>query len=104
MGATVIVSSLPGKSRRGRAGQLAAVTDVVVVNEAEAAHWDLQTPHRVVTRGARGRAIGASTATSTCRHRRWSRSTPPGAGDVFRRVLAAHWATGPTGAAAARGG
>src|ERR1700754_4991319 len=49
--ATVIVNASPSGADRGQLAELAKLTDVVVVNEAEAAHWVWPVPHRVITRG-----------------------------------------------------
>ena len=53
-GATVIVNASPSGGDPGQLAELAEATDVVVVNEAEAAQWVWPVPHRVITRGARG--------------------------------------------------
>src|SRR5271167_1770457 len=50
-GATVIVNASPSGADPA---ELAELTDVLVVNETEAAHWVWPVPHRVITRGARG--------------------------------------------------
>lgn len=73
---------------------LSQVADVVVVNEAEAAHWHWPIPHLVITRGSRGASyVGAD--------ERFDVPAPvvaavdsTGAGDVFAGVLAAHWPAG----------
>src|SRR5271156_4214733 len=53
-GATVIVNASPSGADPGQLAELAELTDVVVVNEAEAAHWVWPVAHRVITRGAQG--------------------------------------------------
>ena len=101
VGATVIVNASRQSPDAAGLAELAAVTDVVVVNEAEAAHWGHKTPHRVVTRGARGACYRGADGdfdvpapeVGADRHHRRRRRSPC--------VLAAHWAgEGPTGAAA----
>jgi ribokinase len=93
-GATVIVNASPSGADPGQLAELAELTDVVVVNEAEAAHWVWPVAHRVITRGARGATYTDNGHELTV--------TPPavdpvdtsGAGDVFAGVLAAGWADG----------
>ncbi|MGB6516081.1 MAG: PfkB family carbohydrate kinase, partial [Mycobacterium sp.] len=53
-GVTVILNASPSGGDEAELARLAEVTDVLVVNETEAAHWVWPVPHRVVTRGARG--------------------------------------------------
>jgi ribokinase len=93
-GATIIVNASPSGGDLGELAKLAEVTDVLVVNEAEAAHWVWPVPHRVITRGARG-------ATYTGDGEEFTVAAPgvevidtSGAGDVFAGVLAAGWASG----------
>ncbi len=93
-GATVIVNASPSGGDPAELAELAELTDVVVVNEAEAAHWVWPVPHRVITRGAHGASYAG--------HGQEFSATPPavevidtsGAGDVFVGVLAAGWANG----------
>jgi ribokinase len=93
-GATVIVNASPSGADAAELADLAELTDVVVVNETEAAHWVWPVPHRVITRGARGATYAGDSEEFTV--------TPPavdvvdtsGAGDVFAGVLAAGWANG----------
>jgi ribokinase len=93
-GATVIVNASPSGGDPDELAELAKLTDVVVVNETEAAHWIWPVRHRVITRGAHGASHTADGQEFT--------ATPPavevvdtsGAGDVFAGVLAAGWADG----------
>ncbi|WP_156628801.1 PfkB family carbohydrate kinase [Mycobacterium sp. 1274756.6] len=91
-GATVIVNASPV-----RAGleELAALTDVVVVNEAEAAHWRWPVPHRVLTLGADGARYDGSAGRFAVPALPVSPVDTAGAGDVFAGVLAAGWSAGP---------
>ena len=92
-GATVIVNASPPNASAAMA-ELAALTDVVVVNETEAAQWRWPAGHLVITRGARGASYVAN-------GRSIDVAAPPvepvdttGAGDVFAGVLAAGWPSG----------
>lgn len=93
-GATVIVNASPTGADPAQLAQLAAVTDVVVVNETETDDWTWPVEYRVLTRGARG---------ATCRGTAGAIEVPAppveavdtsGAGDVFAGVLAASWPAG----------
>jgi ribokinase len=90
-GAIVIVNASPAG---GDLAELAAVTDVVVVNEAESADWVWPVEHRVITRGAQGaRYIGAGGGLEVPAPAVRAVDTS-GAGDVFAGVLAASWTAG----------
>ena len=74
---------------------MAALADVVVVNESEAGAWRWAVPHLVITQGARG-------ATYIADSHEVDVAAPPvepvdttGAGDVFAGVLAAGWPGDP---------
>ena len=72
--------------------ELAELTDVVVVNEAEAAHWVWPVAHRVITRGARGASYIGDGQELTITAPAVEAVDTSGAGDVFAGVLAAGWA------------
>jgi ribokinase len=93
-GATVIVNASPSGGDSGELAELAGLTDVVVVNEAEAAHWVWPVPHRVVTRGARGASYVGGGDEMTVAAPTVEVVDTSGAGDVFAGVLAAGWTTG----------
>lgn len=89
-GAVVMLNASPPADELG---ELAKLTDVLIVNEAEAQHWHWPVPHRVITRGAAG-------ATYASAHAQFAVPAPAvevidtaGAGDVFAGVLAAEWTT-----------
>ena len=93
-GATVIVNASPSGADPAELAKLAELTDVVVVNEAEAAHWVWPVPHRVVTRGAHGATYTADGQEFTAESPAVEVVDTSGAGDVFAGVLAASWAGG----------
>jgi ribokinase len=95
-GVTVILNASPSGGDSDELAQLAEVTDVLIVNETEAAHWDWPVAHRVTTLGARGASYSGGGGTQ------FSVPAPAvdpldtsGAGDVFAGVLSASWADGP---------
>jgi ribokinase len=93
-GATVIVNASPSGGDPGELAELAKATDVVVVNEAEAAHWVWPVPHRVITRGDRGATYAGGGEEFTVTAPVVEVVDTSGAGDVFAGVLAAGWANG----------
>jgi ribokinase len=90
-GATVIVNASPSG---GDLGELAKVTDVLVVNEAEAEHWVWPVPHRVITRGAHGATYTGGGEKFTVAAPSVEAVDTSGAGDVFAGVVAAGWTAG----------
>jgi ribokinase len=92
-GATVVLNASPSSGDEAGLARLAEVTDVLVVNETEAAHWVWPVPHRVVTRGARGATYTGGGAEFTVAAPTVEALDTSGAGDVFAGVLAAGWAT-----------
>lgn len=93
VGATVIVNASPGSSDP-LLEELAAVTDVVVVNESEASQWHWPTKHLVITRGALGASYHGTDEQFEVPAPAVEAVDTTGAGDVFAGVLAAGWATG----------
>lgn len=93
VGATVIVNASP-VSRDFALADLAALTDVVVVNEVEEAHWHWATSHFVATRGARGASYRGDDGRFDVTAPEVEPVDTTGAGDVFAGVLAADWPRG----------
>ncbi|MCX2931043.1 ribokinase [Mycobacterium sp. CVI_P3] len=93
VGAIVIVNASPVSADPGLS-ELATVTDVVIVNESEEPHWTWPTPHRVVTRGARGATYRGPAGELQMSSPDVEAIDTTGAGDVFAGVLAADWMTG----------
>ena len=67
------------------------MTDVLVVNETEAAQWVWPVPHQVTTLGARGASYAGDGAEFTVAAPAVDPVDTSGAGDVFAGVLAASW-------------
>jgi ribokinase len=89
--AAVVVNASPASDDSAALADLASVTDVVVVNESEAARWRWPVPHLVVTRGARGaRYLGEGREIEVAAPAVEAVDST-GAGDVFAGVLAAAW-------------
>jgi ribokinase len=93
VGATVIVNASPVSADPGLS-DLADVTDVVIVNEAEEPHWAWPTTHFVVTRGARGATYRGPDGDVDVPSPAVEAIDTTGAGDVFAGVLASDWAAG----------
>lgn len=93
VGATVVVNASPVSGDPALA-DLAAFTDVVVVNDTEEQHWTWPTPHVVVTRGARGASYRGPGGSFDVPTPEVEAVDTTGAGDVFAGVLAADWAAG----------
>lgn len=93
IGATVIVNASP-VSEDPALADLAALTDVVVVNDIEEQHWTWPTTHVVVTRGARGASYRGTDGSFDVPTPEVEAVDTTGAGDVFAGVLAADWSAG----------
>jgi ribokinase len=89
---TVILNASPSGGDRTGLAQLAELTDVLVVNETEAAQWFWPVPHKVTTLGARGASYTGAGADFTVSAPKVKALDTSGAGDVFAGVLAANWA------------
>jgi len=92
-GVTVVLNASPSGGDEAELAGLAEVTDVLIVNETEAAHWVWPVPHRVVTCGARGATYTGGGAEFTVAAPTVEALDTSGAGDVFAGVLAAGWPT-----------
>jgi ribokinase len=93
-GVTVIVNASPSGGDPAELAELAEATDVVVVNETEAAQWVWPVPHRVITRGPHGASYVGNGHELTVAPPAVEVVDTSGAGDVFAGVLAAGWAGG----------
>jgi ribokinase len=93
-GVTVMVNASPSGGDPAELAALAQETDVVVVNETEAAHWVWPVEHRVITRGAKGASYTGNGAELTVESPSVDVVDTSGAGDVFAGALAAGWADG----------
>ena len=91
-GVTVILNASPAAGDRAELAQLAELTDVLVVNETEAAQWVWPVPSMVTTLGARGASYTGDGADFTVSAPEVAALDTSGAGDVFAGVLAANWA------------
>ncbi|MDF2822758.1 MAG: rbsK 1 [Mycobacterium sp.] len=92
-GAVVIVNASPAGGEPDRLAELAAVTDVVIVNDTEHRQWQWPVPHLVITRGARGALYVADGREFEVPAPAVEAVDTTGAGDVFAGVLAAGWST-----------
>jgi ribokinase len=94
-GATVLLNASPAGADPAALAQLADVTDVVIVNEAEAAQWNWQVPQLVTTLGSRGASHRSADGETHVPAPEVEPVDTTGAGDVFAGVLAAGWSTDP---------
>lgn len=91
-GVTVMLNASPAGGDAAELARLAELTDVLVVNESEAAQWLWNVPHKVTTLGARGAGYTGEDAEFTAAAPEVAALDTSGAGDVFAGVLAANWA------------
>ncbi|MGV0835161.1 ribokinase [Mycolicibacterium thermoresistibile] len=94
-GAVVVVNASPAGAPPEELRVLAGLTDVVVVNETEAAQWHWAVPHLVTTRGAAGASYRGGADHFDVPAPTVDAVDSTGAGDVFAGVLAATWTAGP---------
>jgi len=94
-GAVVIVNASPAGQNHGALAELAAVADVVIANEVEAAEWEWRPTHLVVTRGAHGARYAGADGEFDVAAPAVQAVDTAGAGDVFAGVLAAYWPSDP---------
>ena len=94
-GAKVVLNASPAGTDPGTLAALAAVTDVVIVNETEAAGWHWPVAHLVVTQGARGALLRTPDGETHVPAPEVEAVDSTGAGDVFAGVLAAGWRADP---------
>ena len=94
-GATVVLNASPAGTDAGALAELAAVTDVVIVNETEAAQWHWPVPDLVITRGADGAVHRTAGGETHVPAPDVEAIDTTGAGDVFAGVLAAGWRADP---------
>ncbi|MUL49222.1 ribokinase [Mycobacterium sp. CBMA293] len=95
-GATVMLNASPAGTEPGVLATLAAVTDVVIVNETEAQQWHWPVPHLVITRGADGAVHRTADGDTEVAAPEVEAIDSTGAGDVFAGVLAAGWRQDPS--------
>ena len=94
-GVTVLLNASPAGADPGVLAELAALTDVVVVNETEAAGWHWPVPHLVTTRGGLGAGHRDKDGETHVAAPTVEAVDTTGAGDVFAGVLAAGWSDDP---------
>lgn len=94
-GAVVLVNASPAGRDPKALAELAAVADVVIVNEDEAGEWPWRPDHFVVTLGARGARYDGVDGSFEVPAPTVAAVDTTGAGDVFAGVLAASWPARP---------
>ncbi|MDT5147944.1 MAG: ribokinase [Mycobacterium sp.] len=94
-GAVVMTNASPAGRHHESLAELAALTDVVIANEAEAEEWLWTPTHFVVTLGARGARYLGADGEFTVPAPAVDAVDTAGAGDVFAGVLAASWPSEP---------
>ncbi|OBH86228.1 PfkB family carbohydrate kinase [Mycobacterium scrofulaceum] len=94
-GAVVIVNASPSGQDPSSLSDLAALADVVVANEAEAAEWPWRPDHLVTTLGPRGTRYAGLDGDFAVPAPAVAAVDTTGAGDVFAGVLAGSWPARP---------
>ncbi len=94
-GATVVLNASPPGADPHALAALAAATDVVIVNDTEAAGWHWPVAHLVITRGADGAVHRTAEGETHIAAPEVEAVDTTGAGDVFAGVLAAGWRADP---------
>jgi ribokinase len=92
--AVVIVNASPPNASPAMR-DLAALADVVVVNQSEADEWHWPVAHFVTTRGAYGALYRTDSDETAIAAPEVEAVDTTGAGDVFAGVLAAGWSANP---------
>ncbi len=93
--AVVVVNASPAGRDPSSLAELAAIADLVIANEAEAAEWPWRPTHLVVTLGARGARYRGADGEIEVSAPAVIPVDTTGAGDVFAGVLAANWPHNP---------
>jgi ribokinase len=101
-GAVVMTNASPAGRDGESLAELAALTDVVIANEAEAEELRWPPTHLVVTLGARGVRYVGPDGEFTVSAPAVDAVDTAGAGDVFAGVLAANWSGAPGSAGGRR--
>ncbi|BAX93563.1 ribokinase [Mycobacterium shigaense] len=94
-GAVVMLNASPAGRDRSSLAELAAIADLVIVNEAEAQDWPWRPTHLVTTLGARGARCVSADDEFWVPAPEVDPVDTSGAGDVFAGVLAANWPGNP---------
>lgn len=94
-GATVMLNASPAGADTHALAELAGLTDVVIVNETEAAQWRWPVTHLVITRGEHGATHQGPDGQTHVPAPLVEALDTTGAGDVFAGVLAAGWPAEP---------
>ncbi|MEE6178586.1 ribokinase [Mycobacterium sp. 050134] len=100
-GAAVVTNASPAGQDEEALDALAALTDVVIVNERELEQWHWAANHLVVTLGSRGARYVGTDGDFVVPAPAVAAVDTAGAGDVFAGVLAASW-PGDAGSPAGR--
>ncbi|WP_370069644.1 ribokinase [Mycobacterium sp. MAA66] len=94
-GAVVMLNVSPTPADPDALAELAAVVDVAIVNETEAAGWRWPATDLVITRGSRGATHRTAHGDTDVAAPEVEAVDTTGAGDVFAGALAAGWVSDP---------